>query len=212
MIDAVRSIDERFLERTLAFLLFISMIPWPTAACLELRRPGSPRRGLEQFCMQATMLMMGLSFTWGWRYLSARPGDRRRACPPRVPSRGTQLLQGPHLCVAIAVAFLAPPPPSLLTPSSPSTSLPPRATPADCPIGGCGSAPVRPARWNSCQSAQRRGSAWCPAAAANRGPDAPAPDRPVSVTASVSPASTVLPAAHHGMADPARSPRNRIIR
>jgi uncharacterized membrane protein len=31
MMSAVRSIDRRFLERTLAFLLFISIIPWPTA-------------------------------------------------------------------------------------------------------------------------------------------------------------------------------------
>ncbi len=44
MMGAVRSIDRRFLERTLAFLLFISVIPWPTALAADYARQGI-RRG-----------------------------------------------------------------------------------------------------------------------------------------------------------------------
>src|SRR5271165_5762516 len=40
MMGAVRSIDRRFLERTLAFLLFISVIPWPTALAADYARQG----------------------------------------------------------------------------------------------------------------------------------------------------------------------------
>src|SRR5450755_102137 len=35
MMSSVRSIDRRFLERTLAFLMFVSVIPWPTALAAQ---------------------------------------------------------------------------------------------------------------------------------------------------------------------------------
>jgi len=35
MMSAVRSINRRFLERTLLFLLFVSIMPWPTAIAAQ---------------------------------------------------------------------------------------------------------------------------------------------------------------------------------
>ena len=87
MMSAVRSIDRRFLERTLAFLLFISVIPWPTALAANYADHGFPEARAAAILYAATMLMMGLSF----------PAGTRRA-----------LLGGLVYLVAIAVAFLSP--------------------------------------------------------------------------------------------------------
>jgi uncharacterized membrane protein len=71
--SAVRGINRRFLERTLAFLLFISIIPWPTALAAQYANQAKPEARAAAVLYAATMLMMGLSFTWGWRYLTAHP-------------------------------------------------------------------------------------------------------------------------------------------
>ena len=42
MMSAVRAINRRFLEQTLAFLLFISIIPVADRTGRELRYPGCP--------------------------------------------------------------------------------------------------------------------------------------------------------------------------
>jgi len=70
MMGAVRSIDRRFLERTLAFLLFISAIPWPTALAADYARQGVGEARAVAILYAATMLMMGLTFAWGWHYLT----------------------------------------------------------------------------------------------------------------------------------------------
>ena len=109
MMGAVRSIDRRFLERTLAFLLFISVIPWPTALAADYARQGYRDARAVAILYAATMLMMGLTFAWGWRYLTVHPElvvePARRAFPA-----GTRraLLGGLVYLVAIAVAFVAP--------------------------------------------------------------------------------------------------------
>ena len=71
MMGAVRSIDRRFLERSLAFLLFISIIPWPTALAADYARRDVADARAAAILYAATMLMMGLTFTWSWRYLDA---------------------------------------------------------------------------------------------------------------------------------------------
>jgi uncharacterized membrane protein len=109
MMGAVRSIDRRFLERTLAFLLFISVIPWPTALAADYARRGFGEARAAAILYAATMLMMGLTFAWGWHYLTihselvAEPA--RRAFPA-----GTRraLLGGLVYLVAIGVAFISP--------------------------------------------------------------------------------------------------------
>ena len=109
MMGAVRSIDRRFLERTLAFLLFISVIPWPTALAADYAGQGSGEARAAAILYAATMLMMGLTFAWGWHYLTihselvAEPA--RRAFPA-----GTRraLLGGLVYLLAIGVAFISP--------------------------------------------------------------------------------------------------------
>jgi hypothetical protein len=60
------------LEWTLAFLLFISIIPWPTALAATYADQGIPEARASAVLYAGTMLMMGLTFAWGWRYLAAR--------------------------------------------------------------------------------------------------------------------------------------------
>jgi len=96
MMSAVRGINRRFLERTLAFLLFISIIPWPTALAADYANQSVSEARATAVLYAATMLMMGLTFAWGWRY-PAFPAGARRA-----------LLGGLVYLIAIAVAFLSP--------------------------------------------------------------------------------------------------------
>ncbi len=98
MMSAVRAIDRRFLERTLAFLLFISIIPWPTALAASYADQGVSEARVAAILYAATMLMMGLTFAWGWRYLTVHPGlvvePARPAFPAgtrRRPARWTRL-------------------------------------------------------------------------------------------------------------------------
>ena len=70
MMGAVRAIDRRFLERTLAFLLFISIIPWPTALAADYARGGFGDARAAAVLYAATMLMMGLSFAIGVAFVS----------------------------------------------------------------------------------------------------------------------------------------------
>ena len=71
MMSAIRGINRRFLERTLAFLLFVSIIPWPTASRRGVRRP---------------RLLGGA--------VVARPGRLRSA--PRAPAPATLEGQSPR--------------------------------------------------------------------------------------------------------------------
>ena len=101
--------DRRFLERTLTFLLFISVIPWPTALAADYAGQGSGEARAAAILYAATMMMMGLTFAWGWHYLTihselvAEPA--RRAFPA-----GTRraLLGGLVYLLAIGVAFISP--------------------------------------------------------------------------------------------------------
>ena len=109
MMSAVSSIDRRFLERTLVFLLFISIIPWPTALAADyaLHAPAGARAVAVLYA--ATMLMMGISFAWGWRDLFKHPELVVEPARPAFAA-GTRraLLGGLVYLVAIAVAFLSP--------------------------------------------------------------------------------------------------------
>ena len=108
MMSAVRSIDRRFLERTLVFLLFVSIIPWPTALAASYATKGAQARPAAVL-YALVMMAMGLSFAWGWRYLcrhldlvfeparAALPGGQRRAW-----------LGGAVYLVAAAVALASP--------------------------------------------------------------------------------------------------------
>jgi uncharacterized membrane protein len=109
MMGAVRSIDRRFLERTLAFLLFVSVIPWPTALAADYAKQGFGEARAAAVLYATTMLMMGLTFAWGWRYLTLHPGlvvEPARSAFPAGTRRA--LLGGLVYLLAIAVAFVSP--------------------------------------------------------------------------------------------------------
>jgi uncharacterized membrane protein len=107
MMAAVRAIDRRFLERTIAFLLFVSIIPWPTALAASYADSGS--QALPAAVLYAgTMMMMGLTFAWGWRYLAHHPELVVEAAGPALPV-GFRRAVGGGLAylVAIGVAFVS---------------------------------------------------------------------------------------------------------
>jgi uncharacterized membrane protein len=108
MMAAVRQINRRLLERTLVFLLFVSLIPWPTAVAANYAQQGAEARPAA-ILYAATMMMMGLSFAWGWHYLSGHPElvvEPARAALPAGTRRA--LIGGLVYVVAMAVALFSP--------------------------------------------------------------------------------------------------------
>jgi uncharacterized membrane protein len=107
MMAAVQSIDRRFLERTIAFLLFVSIIPWPTALAASYADRGS--QALAAGVLYAgAMMMMGLTFAWDWSYLAHHRELVIAAAAPALPVGYRRGLAG-GLCylVAIGVAFIS---------------------------------------------------------------------------------------------------------
>jgi uncharacterized membrane protein len=90
MTGAVHLIDRRFSERTLVFLLFVSVIAWPSALAAHSVDAGTSDARDTAILYAATLLMMGLGFAWSWRYLSA-PGtggaSRSTSLPCGYPAR-----------------------------------------------------------------------------------------------------------------------------
>jgi uncharacterized membrane protein len=108
MMSAVRQINRRFLERTLLFLLFVSIVPWPTALAAEYADRGS-QATTAAVLYAGVMMLMGLSFALSWRYLDTHP--ELVAEPARAAFRaGTvrAVLGGLVYLGAIAVAFVSP--------------------------------------------------------------------------------------------------------
>jgi uncharacterized membrane protein len=109
MMSAVSGINRRFLERTLIVLLFISLIPWPTALAADYADQAVPEARAVAVLYAATMLMMGLTFAWGWSYLVAHPELVAEPARPALPAGARRaLLGGLVYLIAIAVAFLSP--------------------------------------------------------------------------------------------------------
>ena len=109
MMSAVRRIDRRFLELTLAFLLFISVVPWPTALAANYVDRGFSEARAVAILYAATMLLMGLTFTWGWRYLATHPELVAEPARPAFPAGTRRALLGALVyLVAVAVAFVSP--------------------------------------------------------------------------------------------------------
>jgi uncharacterized membrane protein len=107
MMSAVREVNRRFLERTLLFLLFISIIPWPTSIAAHYANHGS-QADAAAVLYATTMLMMGLSFSLGWRYLAEHPemvAEPARAAFPAGFRRA--LLGGLVYLLAIVAAFVS---------------------------------------------------------------------------------------------------------
>ena len=108
MMSAVRRIDRRFLEITLAFLLVVSVVPWPTSLAAEYARQGGQARPAAVL-YAATMCCMGLTFALSWRYLERHPSLIDPTAAPAFPAGVRRALIGALVyLVAIGVAFVSP--------------------------------------------------------------------------------------------------------
>jgi uncharacterized membrane protein len=109
MMSAVERINRRFLERTLVFLLFISIIPWPTALAAEYARTGGSGARTAAVLYASIMLLMGLSFAAGWRYLAGHDELVAEPARPAFPAGTRRALAGGLVyAIAIAIAFVSP--------------------------------------------------------------------------------------------------------
>ena len=108
MMSAVVAVNRRFLERTLLFLLFISIIPWPTAIAAQYGH-GSSQAGPAAVLYAATMLAMGISFWISWRYLAAHPELVAEPARGAFPAGARRALTGALFYVlAIVLALFSP--------------------------------------------------------------------------------------------------------
>jgi len=109
MMSAVRFVNRRFLERTLLFLLFVSVIPWPTALAAEhIRQSGAPARAVA-LLYAATMMLMGLSMALSWRYLSEHEQLVAEPARPAMPAGARRAVLGALAYIpAIIFALLVP--------------------------------------------------------------------------------------------------------
>lgn len=110
MMSAVRFINRRFLERTLLFLLFVSIIPWPTALAAEhVRDGGTPARAVA-LLYAATMMLMGLSMAVSWHYLTRHEQLVHETVRPAMRAGARRALLGALAYLpAIILAPLVPP-------------------------------------------------------------------------------------------------------
>jgi uncharacterized membrane protein len=108
MMSAVQQVNRRFLERTLAFLLLVSIIPWPTSIAAEYANRGS-QATTAAVLYAGVMLLMGLSFAMGWRYLSGHPQFVvARARPALDAGMRRATYGGLVYLLAITLAFVSP--------------------------------------------------------------------------------------------------------
>jgi uncharacterized membrane protein len=116
LMGAVRLVNRRLLELSLLFLLFVSVIPWPTALAAEHGRAGGSAAEAVAVLYAATMMGMGFSITLIWRYLSAHPElVLPAAAPPALAHATRRSLIGALAYVpAIALAFISPLPSSAI--------------------------------------------------------------------------------------------------
>jgi uncharacterized membrane protein len=117
MMLAVRRTSRRFIEITLVFLLFVTLLPWPTALAAQFAPTSlgseiadkAKTARLVTVLYSSNMLVISLALAWSWWYLSRNPRllkggwlETFRASFPRIAK-----VCVPYL-VAIAVAFFSP--------------------------------------------------------------------------------------------------------
>lgn len=109
MMSAVRYINRRFLERTLVLLFFVSVIPWPTALAAEYAREGGAQARTAALLYTATMMLMGLAMSLGWRYLTTHPELVAEPARPALAAGAQRSLLGALSYVpAILLAVVSP--------------------------------------------------------------------------------------------------------
>ncbi|HEY3612301.1 MAG TPA: TMEM175 family protein [Gaiellales bacterium] len=109
MMSAVRYVNRRFLERTLVFLLFVSLIPWPTALAAEYVTDGGSAARTVAVLYAATMLLLSLAMTANWRYLLLHPELVAEPARPAFPA-GTRrsLIASAVYVPALLLALVSP--------------------------------------------------------------------------------------------------------
>ncbi len=110
MMSAVRYVNRRFLERTLLFLLFVSVIPWPTALAAEYGRQGGPPANAAALLYGVIMMLMGLSVALSWHYLDAHQELVAEPARAELASGTRRALRGGLAYVpAVVLALIWPP-------------------------------------------------------------------------------------------------------
>jgi uncharacterized membrane protein len=109
MLSAVRSVNRRFLELTLMFLLFVTVVPWPTSLAAEHVNEGGPAARTAALLYAGLMLMLGLTFTLSWSFLMRNPALVAEPARAAFPSAARRALLGSFAYVAaIVIAFVSP--------------------------------------------------------------------------------------------------------
>jgi uncharacterized membrane protein len=109
MMSAVRYINRRFLERTLVFLLFVSVIPWPTELAASHIRDGGSAARTVALLYAAVMMLMGLSMAASWRYLLRHEQLVAPTARPAMVAGAQRALLGALAYIpALILAVLAP--------------------------------------------------------------------------------------------------------
>jgi uncharacterized membrane protein len=117
MMLAVRRTSRRFIEISLVFLLFVALLPWPTALAAQFAPSALGAELADQartarlvtVLYSSNMLIIALALTWSWAYLSLNPKLLREGVIEsfRVSFRRTAFVCLPYL-VAVGVAFFSP--------------------------------------------------------------------------------------------------------
>jgi uncharacterized membrane protein len=109
MMSAVRFVNRRFIERTLMFLLFVSIIPWPTSLAAEHASHGGTPARVVALLYAITMMLMGLAMALSWRYLANHLDLVTEPARPAIPAGARRALLGALAYLpAIILAVIAP--------------------------------------------------------------------------------------------------------
>jgi uncharacterized membrane protein len=108
MMLAVRRASRLFIEITFAFLLFVALLPWPTALTAEFA-DDSATASLVVFMYSANMLLIAVSLMGSWAYLSRHPEllESELSRTLQQSFRRTSLVCLPYV-FAILVALISP--------------------------------------------------------------------------------------------------------
>jgi uncharacterized membrane protein len=108
MMLAVPRASRYFIEITFAFLLFVALLPWPTALIAEFANDASTSHPVT-FLHSATMFLIAASLAGSWAHLGRSKSLLDEELSPSFQRsfRWTSMVCLPYL-VAMAVALLSP--------------------------------------------------------------------------------------------------------
>lgn len=108
MMGNLHETNRRFIERTLAFLLFVAVIPWPTSLAASFADEAASAE-LVAILYAAAMFMMAITLAWSWGYLHKHPDLVFEQARPQlaIAYRRRLLATAPYLA-AIVVAVFSP--------------------------------------------------------------------------------------------------------